>query len=767
MPLSMSDTIAKMSQAFAQQLPGRVADIQKQIAALTNGPPNSVQLETLHRAAHSLAGAAGTFGMPSVGEAARTLERALDTLSREVPLPAQPQFVAAQEALAHLQVVVETRLASDGSELPAFVSSLDHAAPSLSPLVFIVEDDLEQATNLRELLLEQGYRVERFERLDDFRTALRGDARPAAIIMDMIFPDGDDAGAQTITELKTQHLGCPPVLFASIRDDIGARLAAYRAGASAYLAKPIDAGKLLRMLDELTCRIPAKPYEVVLIDDDTLTLDMHAQFLRRVGMIVRTESDPLRAFDLLLASRPDVLVLDVYMPGCSGPELAAVLREHDNFTHLPILYLSGETDMSKQLLALNVGGDDFLVKPVLPNHLVSAVLTRARRSRHNIEMMETLQLTLYEREREHLAVDRHAIVSVANAAGDITYANDKFTQISGYSRSELLGHNHRILKSGEHTVDFYNSLWQAISEGHVWQGEICNRRKDGSVYWVNSTIVPFLDREGVPYQYVSVRTDVTHIKEAALALVAAKNAADKANQAKSKFLSNMSHELRTPMNAILGFAQLMEVDQNLPTEHRDGAAEIMKAGEHLLALIGGILDLAKIEAGRIELRIQALSYRTWVADCMGLVKPIADKQQITLHWDKDLDVIVLADHVRLRQILLNLLSNAIKYNRIGGNVWLTAQMVASDRVRVTIADSGPGIAPDRLSELFQPFRRLGAEGGASEGTGLGLAITRNLVEMMNGKIGVSTELGRGSAFWLDLPTLESNRGEGSARFAPE
>jgi PAS domain S-box-containing protein len=191
--------------------------------------------------------------------------------------------------------------------------------------------------------------------------------------------------------------------------------------------------------------------------------------------------------DMLKDFVPDVAVLDVYMPDASGPELAAILRERDEQLHLPILFLSSETDVTQQLQALSLGGDDFLVKPVQPEYLVDIVTARARRARQSSAIRQRLEATLYEREREHLALNQHAIVSVADRAGNITYVNEKFCEISGYSQNELMGHNHRLIKSDVHPTEFYQNLWRTITGGRVWQGEVCNRRKDGSLYWVAST----------------------------------------------------------------------------------------------------------------------------------------------------------------------------------------------------------------------------------------------------------------------------------------
>ncbi|MCK4704419.1 MAG: PAS domain-containing protein, partial [Gammaproteobacteria bacterium] len=205
----------------------------------------------------------------------------------------------------------------------------------------------------------------------------------------------------------------------------------------------------------------------------------------------------------------------------NGAEMVTVLR--DSGFRLPVLFLSGETDLAQQLLSLENGGDDFMVKPVLPEHLVTTVTAHAKRSRRSNAISYRLKNTLYEREREHLALDHHSIVSAADKLGNITYVNDRFCEVSGYSRDELLGRNHRIIKSGKHAPEFYLAMWDTIAQGDVWHGETCNKCKDGSLFWVESTITPFLDSEGVPYQYVAIRTDISQIKESEQALHAIVN----------------------------------------------------------------------------------------------------------------------------------------------------------------------------------------------------------------------------------------------------
>lgn len=875
-----------------------------------------------------------------------------------------------------------------------------------SPLVYLMmENDLPQTEQLNQSLLANGYRVQIFTSpvKFDFSCDAPGKNAPAAIIMNMVCPETNPTGAAFLSKFKSRNTCCR-IIFISEHDDIVTRLNAFRAGACHYLVKPVETERLLDLLDEVTGRVPAAPYRVLMVDDEQLFLGLHAAILRSAGMTVHTLSQPLKILDAVGTFNPDVVVLDVHMPDATGPELAAVLRQYDAHQQLPILFLSAETDTALQLLALNLGGDDFLVKPVEPNHLIAAVTARAQRARQSNAIGKRLQTMLYEREREHLAVNHHAIISIADQAGNITYINDQFCQASGYSPNELLGQNHRIINSGEHSSGFYQALWNTISSGQVWQGEICNRRKDGSLYWVASTITPFLDAEGKPYQYVSIRTDITQVKasEAALreskerlnqaqqvaqlgsfdwspvtgelnwsdehyrllglepgsvtpsyalfrqgihaddlnkldmalqkamdnkklfdvmyrftppngsehilhslgefvfdetgkairlvgtvqdvtermraeralqesqtklsglfelsplgivltdmqghylefneafrsicgypadelkqldywaltpreyeqqeraqlecinktgrygpyekvyrqkngglvpirlngmvvrdqagqsriwsiveditdskrteeTLIAARDEANRASRAKSEFLSSMSHELRTPMNAILGFSQLMEYDPALTNEHKDNVQEIIRAGQHLLSLINEVLDLSRIESGHIDMSLEPVELCPVINDCLTLLSALADKHHIKISHHRLAGAVVRADQMRLKQALLNLISNAIKYNRDGGRIHIEVQQTAENYLRILVTDTGLGIPANLLDSLFQPFNRLGAESSDIEGTGIGLTITRRIVEMMGGSVGVESEAGVGSTFWIELP----------------
>jgi PAS domain S-box-containing protein len=251
---------------------------------------------------------------------------------------------------------------------------------------------------------------------------------------------------------------------------------------------------------------------------------------------------------------------------------------------------------------------------------------------------------------------------------------------------------------------------------------------------------------------IGVCYDITRRKESEARLRLAKDMAEKASRMKTQFLSQVSHELRTPMNAVLGFAQLLDSDPDLNEDQRDSVHEILQSGRHLLKLIDEVLDLAQIESGETDIQIQQLMLAPALEESLTLVRQLARERTLELKFSCAPELAIAADPFRLRQILLNLLSNAIKYNNPGGSVWVTAQAMADDWVRIQVCDSGPGIAPDRIDELFEPFRRLpDAQLRGVEGSGVGLAVVKRLVELMEGNIGVDSTPGEGSCFWFDLP----------------
>ncbi len=352
-----------------------------------------------------------------------------------------------------------------------------------------------------------------------------------------------------------------------------------------------------------------------------------------------------------------------------------------------------------------------------------------------------------------------------NEQGVIRQANLNAAKLFGVTRSALIKQplTRRILKEDQDI--YYLHRRQLVEKGEPCSFELRMVKEDGTPLWIALGMTVGQDIEGALELRV-VLSDINERKEAEAILaqlqhdLLAKNTdllrarvvADKANQSKSDFLSSMSHELRTPLHAILGFTQLLEMGPPAPTaEQVQSIDQILKAGWHLLELINEILDLAVIEAGKIVLTMEPISLLELIRECETMVMPMAQQHDIGIAFPiEQTACFILADRMRVKQVIINLLSNAIKYNSAGGTVTVRSSAVSATRIRIRVQDSGAGLAPDKLSQLFQPFNRLGQEANAIRGTGIGLVVCKRLIELMNGAIGVESVVGQGSVFWIEL-----------------
>jgi len=282
--------------------------------------------------------------------------------------------------------------------------------------------------------------------------------------------------------------------------------------------------------------------------------------------------------------------------------------------------------------------------------------------------------------------------------------------------------------------------------------ELTYIRKDGGRFPAIISITALRDDYDDIIGYLLIGTDNSVRKQVELKLNKAMAVAEKANLAKSDFLSSMSHELRTPLSAILGFAQLIESGTPSPTtSQKRSIDQILQAGWYLLELINEILDLALIESGKLSLSLEPISLDEVMRECQAMIEPQAQKRGISVAFPQfEILYFVKADRTRMKQILINLLSNAIKYNKAGGTVVVDYITSTPGRIRICVKDTGEGLTPDKLTQLFQPFNRLGQEANVEEGTGIGLVMTKRLVELMGGVIGVESAIGKGSVFWIEM-----------------
>ena len=342
-------------------------------------------------------------------------------------------------------------------------------------------------------------------------------------------------------------------------------------------------------------------------------------------------------------------------------------------------------------------------------------------------------------------------------SGVITDVNNQMEALTGLPREKLIGALFKNYFTDPARAE--EGIKRVLSEGKVTDYELTARSTSGTETVVSYNATTFHDRDGILQGVFAAARDVTErkrwdkvLQENTVELETAKAIAEKANLAKSDFLSSMSHELRSPLNAILGFAQLMESDTPAPTASQKASIEqILHAGWFLLDLINEILDLAVVESGRLTLSLEPISLPEVLNECQDMIDPQAQKRGIHMTFPAFTGpCFIKADRTRLKQVLINLLSNAIKYNRNDGTVTVECVETPAGFIRISVKDTGAGLSPEMLAQLFQAFNRLGKEATAEEGTGIGLVVSKRLVELMQGQIGATSIVGAGSIFWIEL-----------------
>ncbi len=379
---------------------------------------------------------------------------------------------------------------------------------------------------------------------------------------------------------------------------------------------------------------------------------------------------------------------------------------------------------------------------------ISRLLGMLRRTADLVREREASRRAL---DNQKFALDQHAIVSITDLDGNITYANDRFCEITGYTREELLGRNHRVINSSHQPKEFFDNLWSTISGGGVWRGEICNRKRTGELYWVNATILALLGDDGKPEQYIAIRTDITDRKAAEALLQQSKESAEQANQAKSQFLANMSHEIRTPLNAVLGMLRLLHATP-LSARQVDYVSKSEGAARSLLLLLNDILDFSKVEADKMTLDVRAFRIDHLMRELSVILSSNVGDKPVEVLFDIDPEVpgYLMGDDLRLQQVLINLGGNAIKFTEQGEvviGVRVGQRSAEGVTLLFSVQDTGIGIAPEQRARIFSGFSQ--AEASTTRrfgGTGLGLAICQRLVGLMGGSIEVDSEAGRGSNF---------------------
>jgi PAS domain S-box-containing protein len=426
---------------------------------------------------------------------------------------------------------------------------------------------------------------------------------------------------------------------------------------------------------------------------------------------------------------------------------------HTRSGELRISRVSAETiDFAGQACELTVGED-------ITEH--KGFERELRALNESLERRVKERTTELERAVESLQMLSQAIenapasVMITDPAGNIEYVNPKFCETTGYSRAEATGAKANLLKSGVHPPEFFQNFWAAIQTGETWRGEFCNRKKNGGTYWESACISTVSDAHGRPRHFVAITEDITELKQAAEELQRAKEAADAASRAKTAFLASMSHEIRTPMHAILGYSQLMLRDDSISPQAKENLRIVNRSGEHLLALINDVLEMSKIESGRLKLDAAEFDLHELLRDleAMFRLRTMGKGIDLSVHQDDGMPLRVVADEGKVRQILINLLGNAVKFTAAGHIALRATVRELPDRpmLAVEVEDTGAGIAESEMGKLFRPFEQTASGRQAQSGTGLGLAISMEYARLMGGGISVASELGKGSTFRMEIP----------------
>ena len=555
--------------------------------------------------------------------------------------------------------------------------------------------------------------------------------------------------------------------------------------------------------------MPIENVKILAIDDNRDNLTIIKALINEAFPKAQTifANDGFRGLELAFEKEPDIILLDIIMPGMDGYEVCKKLKVHPITADIPVVFITAiKDDKQSRIKALEAGGEGFLSKPVDISELTAqiramlkireaTILKRGEKERlENLidertrELQkthaETLNLLKYfqaenekrkkseaalkeSEEKTRLfkrAVDSSSVgIIITDIEGKIIYTNPFYLKISGYRESELIGQLSTFLDANFQPETFNRKRWKTILSGKDWSGEIKNIKKNGESYWVKAVISPIVNTAGEITNFIVVSEDITQKKQLLEDLITAKEKAEESDKLKTAFLANMSHEIRTPMNGILGFAELLK-EQDLTNEIQQKYIHIIeKSGARMLNIINNIVDISKIEAGLMEITLTDSDINEQIDYIYNFFKPEVEAKGMQLYFKKHYanhKAIIKTDQEKLYAIFTNLVKNAIKYSYRGYiefGYYPEQNEQGRDLMIFYVKDTGIGIHKDKTSIIFDRFRQV-SEGKNRhyEGAGLGLSITKSYVEMLGGKIWVESEEGVGSRFCFSLPYNHTN-----------
>ena len=431
--VSVAAKLKRIRESYLKQVPAQMQAIRAAFEAIAAHPAKGPELEALHRAIHTMRGASASFGVPKLAEAAAVAEHlAKEALQSEsISRYFSPQMTTHLAAMEREAAVAGGEQATDFQALE-LVDVAERPEGEQQKVVYLCQHDSFQRMSLSTQIGCFGFQVMAYGDLDQLYHAVKNSV-PDAIVTDMMFPGQPTGGPKVVAMIQSERATPIPTVFLSSQNDFSTRLAAVRAGSSAYFLKPVNSSDLCATLTALTTVAKPEPYRVMIVDDDRHLLEMHSAILQGVGMVTLELDDPLQVMSHLGEFQPDLILTDMHMPGCDGDELAKTIRQSDPTFNVPIVFLSSESDADKQFLALRMGGDEFLHKPIKPEHLITAVAVRAERMKIVRSLMVRDAMTgLFN----HSAINErlNALIEQKRAnGGELCYAMidiDKFKSVN-------------------------------------------------------------------------------------------------------------------------------------------------------------------------------------------------------------------------------------------------------------------------------------------------------------------------------------------------
>ncbi len=567
---------------------------------------------------------------------------------------------------------------------------------------------------------------------------------------------------QIVSELiKATESNCP-LIVVSRSDDMQCRLAAVRAGADGYLCKPVDPLQLMQLIKRHAIELDGlgkDPYRLLVIDDDQNVTSYFCRLFESRGFQCRLQNHPFEVLRTLKSFTPDVIILDVNMPGCDGFELAKVIRQVPAYGEIPIIFLTAVSGVESHITGIGSGGDDFIEKGINKGLMIKIVETRAKRNRLYINRLNALA-TSEARFRTSLSFAKIGLWEWDLAIGKMTWT-ETLSPMLGFEQYNEDTSFEKLLATiyPDDREMFITAMEKCVHEGENFNFEHRIVWPDGCSKWLRQSGGSVCDDLGKSIRIYSVVQDITEQKSATFALDNALADAEAANQAKSAFLATMSHEIRTPMNGVFGMVDVL-AQSKLSTQQMSLVDTIRHSSALLLRLIDDILDVSRIEAGRLDIEYTDVNLRTLLKNEFTLQHQMAENSHVDmrLYIDPQLPQLVKTDELRVSQILSNLIRNAVKFS---SNMQHRRGLI---KVRVEVAnhkplsinfkvqDNGIGMDEQTTKRVFQRFTQ--AQSSTTRrygGSGLGLSICQGLVELLNGELTVQSEPDKGTEMTVALP----------------